>query len=111
MARKSQISTPKLAFPFRFAGAGTHAATVEQGSDEEIISCVEVLLRTPVGSRIEVPDYGINDYVFRQGGVALPEVESSIGFWEPRATTQLSLGDIEGVTQRVRIHYLEHPNG
>lgn len=109
--RKSQISTPKLAFPFRFAAAGTHALTVEQGSDEEILSSVEVLLRTHTGSRIELPDYGINDYLFRQGGVSIPEIDSAIAFWEPRAVTSISVSEIEDMQQRVRIHYLGRPNG
>ncbi len=51
-------------FPFRFTGVGSHALTVEQDSDEDIINCVHAATLTPVGTRFYVPQFGITDPTF-----------------------------------------------
>ena len=109
--RKSSVTTPKLAFPFELSSTGRFAKVVEQDSDEEILNCVEVLLLTHVGTREEVPDYGIADYAFRQGGVDIAALRAAIHMWEPRAEIDILAGDIDGLVQRVRIHYQGRDNG
>jgi phage baseplate assembly protein W len=44
---------PHFAFPF------TRGAYVEQDTTEHVMSCVNVIVRCPVGFRIERPDFGI----------------------------------------------------
>lgn len=55
---------PHFAFPFRVERRSV--AVVEQDSIAEIESCVEATLRTPLGTRLEEPEYGIPDETFAQ---------------------------------------------
>lgn len=79
------VDTPKLAFPLRLDTNGARALVHEQGTDEEIMDCVEVLLSTEVGERVEVPDYGISPQEFREGGASREELIEAIRIWEDRA--------------------------
>lgn len=93
--------TPKLKMPFSIPGA--EAAVVEQDSVTEVTQNVEALLRTPVGSRIDEPEYGIPELTFRE---ATPYIENgdlaeAIAEWEPRASTALSEEDIEDMFVRI----------
>lgn len=99
----AKVITPHFDFPFRLSGSGRSAVYVEQDSDEEVTDCVEVLLRTPVGSREEVPDYGTPDYVFRQGGVEVSDLTDVIAHWEPRAGASVESDTIVDLVQTVRI--------
>lgn len=110
MARRSEITTPKLAYPFRLSATGRHACIVEADSEDDIMGCLEVLLLTEKGSRSEVPEYGIADQVFRQGGISRDEILAAIRMWEARAEVVLSTGDIEDLVQRATIHYLGGTN-
>ena len=76
---------PHLAVPFRVQGG--KVITVEQGSAEEIEQCVEACLKTPLGSRIDAPGYGVPDGTFRTQGASLgPEPYlAAIEAAEPRA--------------------------
>jgi phage baseplate assembly protein W len=81
------VTVPQFAFPFHFEADG-RAAVVEQNSDQEVIDCVEVLLRTPVGSRDDLPEYGIDDPTFETE----PDVAAildAIDDWEPRAQVNM----------------------
>lgn len=81
----SHIITPKLAVPFRLHHDGTKAHTVEQDSLEEITQCVETILKTPLGSRMENPEFGVPDSAFLEGGADLEDLALAISQWEPRA--------------------------
>jgi phage baseplate assembly protein W len=65
---------------------------VEQDSDEHVMSCLEVILRCPIGFRDELPDFGWAWPEFRSIPIDLSELEASLRRWEPRAT--LSARDI-----------------
>lgn len=99
----ADLSIPHLTWPVRLDGTGL--AQVEQDSLDDIAQCVTVLLSTQVGSRDELPAYGIDDPV---GGrhIDLPSVVAAVGEWEPRAVVPDATavdGDIAslivGVTQ------------
>lgn len=77
---------PHLAFPVRFNAAGS-AVVVEQDSAEEIAGCVETIVRTVKGHRLERPEFGIRDLVFEQvkPGAAAQHVERQVLTHEPRA--------------------------
>jgi phage baseplate assembly protein W len=92
---------PKLAFPF--APETYHS----QDSDAGVFDCVEVLLRTEIGSREEVPDYGIPDPVFREGGMDLEGTIAIIEEWEPRAPVHISRTSLVDLTDRVRVAFIE----
>jgi phage baseplate assembly protein W len=95
---------PKISFPFRMVSSGKNAVYVEQDSDEEVMDCVEVLLRTEVGSREEIPEFGLPDQAFRLGGVDIQVVLASVNRWEPRARRSgISADQIEELVQTSRI--------
>ncbi len=75
---------PHIKLPYTLTDAGT--AVVEQDSHEEIRQCVELILRTEVGSRIEVPEFGIEDLAFARSTDQIEqEVLRAVEEWEPRA--------------------------
>lgn len=53
---------------------------------EEIAQCVEAILGTEVGTRLELPGFGLLEQAFREGGASLQELQVAIAQWEPRAT-------------------------
>lgn len=78
-------SIPHFSFPFRVESG--EVAAVEQDSVEEIEDCVEAVLRTIFGTRIDAPEFGIPDETFEQQGPN-PSAEAylaAIEEAEPRA--------------------------
>lgn len=79
---------PHLKVPLTI-GVDGHAEVVEQDTWEEVAQCVQVLLMTRIGDRIESPEYGIPDQVF----TTVPDlltIQAAIERWEPRARTTLT---------------------
>ena len=76
------MGIPHFALPLRLDGAG-HFAVLEQDTVEEIAQAVAVCITTPVGSRVEVPDYGVARYDFQ--GIDPGSLVASVAEWEPRA--------------------------
>lgn len=76
---------PKLRVPLQIRGDGTGLAVVEQDSQADVAQCVYAILATPLGSRLEEPDFGIEDPTFEQLPVDLTEWRRTITEWEPRA--------------------------
>jgi phage baseplate assembly protein W len=79
-------------------------ATVEQDSEEEILACVEAVLSTRIGSRLEEPEFGIPDQLFEllPPNPNVDDVLAAIELWEPRARV-LGEAEVEELTQRVLI--------
>lgn len=97
------LDVPKLSFPFRLSESGRSVMVVEQNSDDEILDCVEVLLSTERGERLEVPDYGVPDQSFLQGGVDVNDLVGAVARWEPRATVMIQQTEFRDLLQRLRI--------
>jgi phage baseplate assembly protein W len=96
-----QPDIPQFAFPLRFQGG--RPVVVEQGSIDEIRDNVEVIVRTPLGARVEYPDFGVTDPTFRQG-VDLDEIREACDEAEPRAVTLLdSELDAEQMVRQINI--------
>lgn len=78
-------TVPHLAFPFRVAPGGSFAV-VEQDTVDEVAQNVEVVVRTPVGDRIEIPEFGSRQLIFGEvGGDDVQQVLAAVTVWEPRA--------------------------
>lgn len=91
---------PHFDLPFRFVGG--KAVEVEQDSVDDIAVCVEALLRTRPGERIELPTYGIPDPVFV--GADTEAIMASVRDWEPRASIAIEEGwDYDAFIQSLRI--------
>ena len=91
--------TPHFKFPFRIIG--NSATTIEQDSDEDILGCVEAILRTEVGSRDELPEFGVDDLAFRAGESVEAEVVGSVTEWEPRVAASATAEEIEDMIMKV----------
>jgi phage baseplate assembly protein W len=96
---------PQLAVPFRIDPATGAPEEVEQDSVVEIEQCVEAVLRTIVGTRLDDLDFGIPDESFRQqtpnssGDIYVAAVEEL----EPRARVLGSVRIEELATKVVTI--------
>ena len=80
---------PHLAFPVRVDGSTF--ATVEQDSFDDVAGCVELVLRTPRGSRIDAPEFGLPDLTFNEGRVDPALVTGALDRWEDRVGQVLTL--------------------
>lgn len=78
---------PHLALPLTLLPSGGLAVN-EQDEIDDVTQCVAVLLGTPAGSRIEIPEFGIPDLTFATE-LDVSEIEEALAEWEPRATVDL----------------------
>lgn len=79
---------PHFAVPFKFSFGSDgflHADVNEQDSIEDITACVEAIVRTPIGFREELPEFGIRDQTFTEGMINSEDMVVAIAQWEPRA--------------------------
>lgn len=97
------IDTPHFTFPFRLRANGQAAEITEQDSEREIEDCMVVLLQTEIGSRIELPDYGVPDLPFRERGTDLAALALIIEEWEGRADFSITQTEFADLTERIRI--------
>lgn len=75
---------PKLSIPLTMGAHGLES--VEQGSIDEITGCVYAIIATPLGSRVELPDFGVEDPTFEQLPLDLEiQFMAAVAEWEPRA--------------------------
>lgn len=92
---------PHFASPFRVRAG--RAVVIEQDSDEELLQSVATLLRTPVGSRDELPEYGVPDLPFRTDtGEIEQEILAAIREWEPRVEAMAD-AEIDDLVARVEV--------
>lgn len=95
---------PHFNYPFRFTSSG-HAETVEQGSDDDYIAQVMAVLKTPLGARIELLNFGISDQALSESGPNLREISDAINTWVPDFPFDV-VGDnseLEDLVGRVRV--------
>jgi phage baseplate assembly protein W len=79
------MNVPQLAYPLRIDPASGTFAVVEQDSVDDVAGCVEVVLRTRVGDRDELPEFGIPDLTFLELPLDLDDLVDMVSLWEPRA--------------------------
>lgn len=89
---------PHLAYPFRLDGLG-HARVVEQDTVDEIANCCTVILKTPIGSRSELPEFGYEDPTFSGRTVNVEDVIQVLERWEPRADLQVVSSLVHDLTE------------
>jgi phage baseplate assembly protein W len=81
----ANIDTPQLSYPFEFRPDGL-VRQVEQDDLNEIAMAVEIAIRFPLGSREDVPGFGMPDLTFRESPEEIAGILlSHILQWEPRA--------------------------
>jgi phage baseplate assembly protein W len=91
------LVNPHFKVPFEFRGSS--AACVEQDSLDEIAQCVEAIVRTPRGFRLEIPNFGIENPALSEGTI-VPQILAAIEEWEPRARVTLSEHQLEDILSK-----------
>jgi hypothetical protein len=94
--------TPRIAWPPRFDSV-VGSALVDQGSPEDIVQCIGVVVTTRRGALIDVPAMGVRDQAFLQGGADTGELLDAVENWEPRAATTMTASEIVDAAQSVGI--------
>jgi phage baseplate assembly protein W len=92
---------PHFASPFRIVAGSV--ATVEQDSDEDILGCVQVILRTDAGFRDEVPEFGVEELAFNQSDSVESDVIDAVRDWEPRVAASATAEEIEDMIMSVEV--------
>lgn len=74
---------PHFRTPFRFAAG--RASVVEQDTIDEIAQCVEVVLTTEPGTRLENSDFGTPPMVLTEAPLDVESIANAVNLWEDRA--------------------------
>jgi phage baseplate assembly protein W len=80
---------PHFALPFRVANG--RAVVNEQDTTDDVVSCVVAIMLCPTGYRAELPEFGLDDPTFREGGPDQEAIAAAIQRWEPRADALLEV--------------------
>jgi len=79
---------PHFDLPFRMAyqHGVPSAVEVDQDTNDDVFNCVVAIVRTHVGFRPEVPDFGLSDLVFVVQPLDTDSLQADITIQEPRAS-------------------------
>ena len=80
---------PHFAYPFT-RGADGKIGVVEQDTLEHIDACANVIIRCPVGFRLERPEFGWPFPEFQTVPIDLGPLEGALTRFEPRATPTIN---------------------
>jgi len=88
--RQQDVQNPHFSLPFRFGGLNGGAMMNEQDSGEDIVDCIKVIVAYPIGTRADMPEFGIHPLLFEEWNESLIEqIRSAIEIWEERAVTDV----------------------
>lgn len=101
------VETPHFNLPFSLDGHNQ----VEQDSPDDVAHCVAAILLYRVDYLMALPEFGITDPVFRQGGPNIDEIAAAIAEFEPRAAAEIddisailrAAGSIDAAVSAIRI--------
>lgn len=98
---------PHFAIPLRFKNGA--AVVNDQDTLDDLADCIQVIMRTPIGHRIDKPDFGIHDPAFRVVRND-NDIMAAIDQWEPRVEYELAgPEEVEELVRTVRIMIRERP--
>lgn len=94
--RGTYPTIPKLRVPLRLENG--RLGICEQDSQENVAACVYAIVATERGSRLEDPDFGVEDPTFDTMPIDVDEWLEQIAAYEPRAEvqTEQEVGDLIG---------------
>src|SRR5215510_10732701 len=81
-------NNPHFDLPFRL-GAERTLVMVEQDTYEDVANCVETIVRTPLGYRSEVPEFGFPAVEFELQPILTESVLELVISQEPRAVLMI----------------------
>lgn len=89
-----------IAYPVQLGPDGTFA-TLRQDTLDDIRQCVEIIIRTPIGTRRALPRFGVPRMEF-VNNIPTAAVLEAIYTWEPRAAARAAANLIPGDDPLVR---------
>jgi phage baseplate assembly protein W len=94
---------PHFAIPFRI-DPQRGAYVTEQGSEQEIMDCVEVVMRYNPGDRPEKLTFGIPDETFKEE-VDVVSIANAVSEWEPRVelSVESQINLLDPLITKVRV--------
>lgn len=93
--RQQDVQNPHFRLPLQFGGVKGGALVNEQDTGEDIIDCIKAIIAYPIGSRVDMPEFGIPDLLFRQeNATVLQQVRDAVAEWEVRPTVDVSGGPL-----------------
>jgi phage baseplate assembly protein W len=100
----TDFNTPHFKSPFRILGRS--AEYVEQGSADELVQNCIAILRTPFGSRDDMPDFGLIQQEFEDDkNITVQDIEAALLRDEPRARS-LTTEQMEEMVREVQVQLL-----
>lgn len=108
---RQPYDVPHLAFPLRVE-CGMFV-TDRQDSTDEVTTSVRNICSFEKGTRIERPDFGIDDPTLKTMPIDVTGIGQAIGDWEPRAEVEIEevidLQGVETLNIKVSVPYSEAP--
>jgi len=93
--RQKEVINPHLRLPLQFGGLNGGALVNEQDTPEDIVDCIKAIIAWPVGTRHDMPEFGVPDLLFRvQNELKVQELRNAIEEWEERATIATESGPV-----------------
>lgn len=105
------MAIPHLRFPFQIIGST--ASVVEQDTYDEIAQCVQIVLTTDVGERIEVPTYGVSNPVFSTDSQARQQAMiEALNTWEKRwqGTLEITVDNVDEFMHHIHVELPDKPD-
>lgn len=101
---QKEVVIPHFSLPFRFGGLNGGAIANDQDTEDDIVDCVKVIIAYPIGSREDLPEFGIPDLVFKQSSkVNASALHSAVQLWEPRSESVVTEKEMIDIFEQ---HYL-----
>lgn len=98
------MAVPHFAYPFRVSG--DHVAVVEQDTWDEVAQSVQMVLTTERGSRLAVPEYGVDSPLFATLTRGREQhMLEAVNRWEPRAraTIGITADNVDEFVHHIRV--------
>jgi phage baseplate assembly protein W len=92
MANISQkdVLNPHFRLPLQFGGINGGAIVNEQDDSDDVMDCVRAIVAFPVGARVDNPEFGIPDLLFKEyDQSAVDQVRAAIDEWEDRVSVDV----------------------
>jgi phage baseplate assembly protein W len=95
---------PHFAYPFA-RGTDGNVNVVEQGSPEDVMGQVQILIRCPTGFRFERPDFGWPFPQWQNAPLDLSALDAALARFVPSARTKASqfIHEAEAATQEIQV--------
>jgi phage baseplate assembly protein W len=113
VALMTELDAPHFRFPFQLNATASEPVVVDQDEDDEVLDSVTVLLATIPGTRVDLPDFGLDEQAFVEGGAKPGDILQALKVWEPRANLILERDDVSfpDYAQHVRLNYRTGASG